>query len=120
MNTPTQQQAYELHHFLEAQNEVWSQVIFELQNGRKSSHWMWFIFPQQLGLGKSQMSIKYAIKNIAHAKAYWHHPILGARLRECFDLVQQSGKRPIEIFGEIDAMKYNSCRKLFNQLIEKK
>ena len=104
-----------LNHFLEAQEDVWTDVLIELKNGRKETHWMWFIFPQLLGLGKSPMSIKYAIKNGEHAKAYWNHPILGSRLRECFDLVERSGKKPIEIFGDIDTKKYNSCKKLFQQ-----
>ena len=97
------------------QDKVWSQVLLELKLGRKETHWMWFVFPQLLGLGKSPMSIKFAIQNIAHAKAFWEHPILGTRLRTCFELVQQSGKKPIEIFGHVDTMKYNSCKKLFKQ-----
>ena len=115
MNHSVNNQELELNHFLEAQDEVWSEVILELNNGRKETHWMWFVFPQLIGLGKSSMSIKYAIKNNEHAKAYWNHPILGVRLRECFDLVKQSEKKPIEIFGDIDAKKYNSCKKLFQQ-----
>lgn len=115
MNHSVNHQELELNHFLEAQDKVWSEVLLELKNGRKETHWMWFIFPQLLGLGKSSMSIKYAIENNEHAKAYWNHPILGARLRECFDLVEQSGKKTIEIFGDIDTKKYNSCKKLFKQ-----
>ena len=107
-----------LHHFLVAQDEVWPEVLLELKNGRKETHWMWFVFPQLLGLGKSSMSIKYAIKNDGHANAYWNHPVLGPRLRECFALVEQSGKKPIEIFGEIDTMKYNSCKNLFKSIAE--
>jgi len=107
---------FNLQRFIDAQEEpMFGWVIQELKAGQKKGHWMWFIFPQLLGLGKSPMSIKYAIKNNEHAKAYWNQPILGARLRECFDLVEQSGKKPIEIFGDIDTKKYNSCKKLFKQ-----
>lgn len=120
MEQSANNQEENLNHFLEAQEDVWTDVLLELKNGRKETHWMWFIFPQLLGLGKSPMSIKYAIKNDAHAKAYWDHPILGARLRECFDLVERSGKKPIEIFDKIDAMKYQSCKKLFNQFAPQK
>ena len=111
-------ESFNLQHFVEAQDNVWSQVLLELKLGRKESHWMWFIFPQLIGLGKSPMSIQFAIQNIDHARAYWNHPLLGSRLRECFELVQHSGKKPIEIFGQVDAMKYNSCKKLFEQFLE--
>jgi hypothetical protein len=115
MNHSVNHQELELNHFLEAQEEVWPEVLLELRNGKKETHWMWFVFPQLLGLGRSPTSIKFAIKNNEHAKAYWNHPILGARLRECFDLVEKSGKKPVEIFDGIDALKYQSCKKLFKQ-----
>ena len=106
-----------LNHFLEAQNPVYDQVLKELCNGHKQTHWMWFIFPQPKGLGTSPMSIKYAIQDLEHAKAYWAHPILGNRLRECFELVESSGKTPEEIFSPIDALKYRSCIGLFSQFM---
>ena len=104
-----------LDHFLEAQNPIYDQVLQELRNGHKQSHWMWYIMPQLKGLGASPMSIKYAIQDLEHAKAYWNHPILGQRLRECFALVENSGKTPEQIFGPIDALKYRSCKALFSQ-----
>lgn len=105
-----------LHHFLDAQDEVYPQVLVELKQGKKETHWMWFIFPQLKGLGTSSMSLQYAIQDEAHAQAYWHHPVLGMRLRECFTIVKSHPKIPIEIFGTLDAMKYLSCRDLFNPL----
>lgn len=106
-----------LDHFLEAQNPIYDQVLSELRNGHKQTHWMWFIFPQLKGLGTSPMSIKYAIQDLEHAKEYWNHPILGQRLRECFALVENSGKTPEEILNPIDALKYRSCRGLFSTFI---
>lgn len=103
-------------HFLEAQNPIYDQALVELRNGRKETHWMWFIFPQLKGLGTSPMSIRYAIEDGGHAREYWNHPVLGKRLKECFDLVENSGKNPEQIFSPIDALKYKSCRSLFSQL----
>lgn len=107
-----------LDHFLEAQNPIYSQVLQELRDGRKQTHWIWYIYPNLKGLGTSPMSIKYAIQDLEHAKAYWSHPILGERLRECFALVENSGKTPEQIFSPIDALKYRSCRDLFSQFID--
>lgn len=106
-----------LNHFLEAQNPIYDQVLKELRNDRKETHWMWFIFPQLKGLGTSPMSVRYAIEDEKQAKEYWNHPILGIRLRECFALVESSGKTPGQIFSPIDALKYRSCKKLFSQFI---
>jgi len=100
-------------HFLEAQNPIYEQVVKELKNGRKEGHWIWFIFPQSKGLGTSPMSVRYAIGDDKQAKQYWDHPSLGKRLRQCFDLVENSGKSPEEIFSPIDALKYRSSRSLF-------
>lgn len=107
-----------LSHFLEAQNPIYDQVLQELRDSRKQTHWIWWIFPQLKGLGTSPMSIKYAIQDLEHAKAYWNHPILGERLRECFALVENSGKTPEQIFSPIDALKYRSCKELFSQFIK--
>ena len=106
-----------LNHFLEAQNPIYGQVLKELRNGHKQTHWMWFIFPQLKGLGTSPMSIRYAIEDERQAREYWNHPILGSRLRECFELVESSGKTPEKIFSPIDALKYRSCKTLFSQFI---
>ena len=101
-------------HFLVAQNTIYDQVLEELKNGHKETHWMWFIFPQRKGLGKSPMSIRFAIEDEKQAFEYWNHPILGERLRECFALVDRAGRTPEQIFSSIDALKYRSCRSLFH------
>ncbi|MBU3558734.1 DUF1810 domain-containing protein [Polynucleobacter sp. Nonnen-W13] len=106
-----------LDHFIEAQNPIYDQVLEELRNGYKKTHWMWFIFPQLKGLGTSPISIRYAIQDELQANEYWNHPILGNRLRECFNLVEQSGKAPELIFSPIDALKYRSCKALFSQFM---
>lgn len=102
-------------HFLEAQNPIFSEVLDELRAGRKRTHWMWFIFPQLKGLGTSSMSVRYALEDEVQARAYWDHPVLGPRLRECFELVERSGSTPEQIFSPIDAMKYRSSRELFKK-----
>lgn len=103
-----------LDHFLEAQSPIYEEVLKELRNGKKQTHWMWFIFPQLKGLGTSPMSVRYAIEDERQAKEYWDHSILGKRLRECFALVEKSGKTPEEIFSPIDTLKYRSCKQLFS------
>src|ERR1051326_7530772 len=98
---------FDLKRFLDAQAPVFEQVCTELRRGRKESHWIWFIFPQIEGLGRSWMSQKYAIASRAEAEAYLAHPTLGARLIECTRLVNRIEGRPIEaIFGDIDARKF--------------
>lgn len=104
-------------HFLDAQNPIYDQVLKELCKGSKEGHWMWFIFPQPKGLGTSYMSISYAIEDEKQAEAYWNHPILGGRLRECLGLVEGSGKALDEIFSPIDVLKYRSSRDLFSQFM---
>jgi len=105
-------------HFLEAQNPIYDQVLTELRNGYKETHWMWFIFPQLQGLGSSEMSIRFAIKDSSEAKQYWHHPILGARLRACFDIVEHQKIKPQEIFSSIDYLKYKSSCQLFSPFMQ--
>ena len=78
---------YNLQRFLDAQNPIYEQVCSELRKGRKSGHWMWFIFPQIEGLGHSQLARAFAISSREEAEAYLRHPILGARLRECASLI---------------------------------
>jgi uncharacterized protein (DUF1810 family) len=107
---------HELERFVSAQNEVYPGVLDELGRGRKTGHWMWFIFPQIAGLGQSAMSQRYAIGSLAEARAYLEHPILGARLRECVALVLAiQGRTAEEIFGPIDARKLRSCASLFHR-----
>ena len=89
-------------------------VLRELQAGRKTGHWIWFIFPQISGLGHSAMSQHFAIVSLDEARAYLAHPVLGTRLRECAGVVLAiKGRSATEIFGSTDAMKLRSCMTLF-------
>ncbi len=91
-----------------------AQVRRELGEGRKRSHWMWFVFPQLTGLGHSAMARHYAIHSLAEAQAYLNHPVLGPRLVECTDLVNKVKGRSInEIFGSPDDLKFRSSMTLF-------
>jgi uncharacterized protein (DUF1810 family) len=105
----------DLDRFVEAQGAVYAGVLEELRGGRKTGHWMWFIFPQVAGLGQSAMSQRYAIGALDEARAYLAHPILGARLRECVALVLAiDGRTAEEILGPIDARKLRSSATLFH------
>jgi uncharacterized protein (DUF1810 family) len=105
---------FNLHRFVEAQKPVFQQVTSELKAGRKMSHWMWFIFPQIRGLGRSPTAIEYAISGIDEARAYLAHPILGPRLKDCTRLVLEVENRSAaQIFGDPDDMKFRSCMTLF-------
>jgi len=108
--------SYDLERFVEAQDAhgTYDRAVDELRRGRKTSHWMWFVFPQIAGLGRSAMSQRYAITSLAEAKAYLAHPVLGPRLRECAGIVAQTkGQSAEEIFGGIDAQKLWSSMTLF-------
>jgi len=103
-----------LQRFLDAQAPVWDEVCAELRAGRKTSHWMWFVFPQLRGLGHSVMAQHYGIADRAEALAYVQHPVLGARLREGMGLLLAHRDRSAEdMLGGIDAMKLRSCATLF-------
>jgi uncharacterized protein (DUF1810 family) len=103
-----------LQHFLDAQSLIYEDVLTELRSGRKQSHWMWFIFPQIKGLGRSPTAVKFAIHSRAQAQAYALHPILGARLCECTQLVNAVESRTAsQIFGYPDDLKFHSCLTLF-------
>jgi uncharacterized protein (DUF1810 family) len=105
---------FDLDRFVAAQDPVYADVLAELEAGHKRSHWMWFIFPQVAGLGRSEMSQKYAIRSADEAAAYLAHPVLGARLRECAGLVAAiDDKRIDEIFDPPDDLKFQSCMTLF-------
>ena len=105
---------YNLQRFVDAQNPVYDKVCSELRDGRKKSHWMWFIFPQVDGLGSSELARKFAISSLAEAAAYLAHPVLGSRLTECTRLVNLVEGRPIEqIFGFPDDLKFRSSMTLF-------
>jgi len=108
--------ADDLDRFLTAQRGVYEGVLDELRRGRKTGHWIWFIFPQLGGLGRSEMSSYYGISSLDEARAYLADPVLGARLRECAGLLLASNARTaIEILGETDAMKVRSCMTLFHR-----
>jgi uncharacterized protein (DUF1810 family) len=105
---------YNLHRFLDAQEPVYDAVLDELRAGRKSSHWIWFIFPQITGLGHSEMAQKYAVTSLDETKAYLQHLVLGQRLRECTQLVLNvNGHSAEEILGYPDHLKFRSCMTLF-------
>jgi uncharacterized protein (DUF1810 family) len=105
---------YNLHRFVAAQDPVYQRVLAELRQGRKSSHWMWFVFPQIAGLGMSDMSRRYAIQDLAEAAAYLADPILGPRLRACTQLVNAvTGRSVHEIFGSPDDHKFQASMTLF-------
>jgi len=105
---------HDLQRFVDAQNPVYEEVLVELRNGRKESHWMWFIFPQLRGLGSSPMAIQFGISSRQEAEAYLKHPVLGPRLRECSRLVNLVEGRSInQIFGYPDDLKFRSCMTLF-------
>jgi uncharacterized protein (DUF1810 family) len=105
---------YHLNRFVDAQAPVIDRVREELAQGRKRSHWMWFIFPQIAGLGFSVMAQRYAIASLDEARAYLRHPILGPRLEDCTRLaVAVDGRSATEIFGSPDDMKFRSSMTLF-------
>ena len=105
-----------LDRFVAAQDPVYPTVLNELRNGRKTSHWMWFIFPQVAGLGRSDLSRLYAIASVWEAREYLAHPVLGLRLRECAGLVLATSDRTaVDIFGPIDATKLRSSMTLFHR-----
>ncbi len=105
---------FDLNRFVDAQKSVYETALSELRRGRKTSHWMWFIFPQVAGLGQSAMSQRYAIADLEEAQAYLAHPVLGARLRECAKVVLTvEGRSASAIFGSPDDMKLQSSMTLF-------
>ena len=106
----------DLERFVTAQDSAgtYRRAVAELRNGRKTSHWMWFVFPQIAGLGRSGMAQAYAINDLAEAQAYLAHPVLGPRLVECADIVASlTGLTAEHIFGGIDAIKLRSSMTLF-------
>ncbi len=106
--------AYDLQRFVDAQKPLYERVISELRAGSKQSHWMWFIFPQIAGLGRSPTAVRFAVASLDEARAYLAHPILGPRLRECAKLtLDVEGKSAREIFGPVDEMKFRSSMTLF-------
>jgi uncharacterized protein (DUF1810 family) len=111
---------YNLQRFIDAQDPVFKRVVAELNAGRKTSHWMWFVFPQIEGLGHSAMAKLYAISSLKEAEAYLQHPILGPRLLQCTALVTHNESRSaLQIFGSPDDLKFRSCMSLFAQAAAK-
>jgi uncharacterized protein (DUF1810 family) len=107
---------FDLERFVAAQDAggTYDRAVAELRRGYKTSHWMWFVFPQIAGLGRSGTARRYAISSLDEAKAYLDHPVLGPRLRECASLVAQiQGRSAIQIFGDPDDMKLRSSMTLF-------
>jgi uncharacterized protein (DUF1810 family) len=105
---------YNLQRFVDAQGPVFDQVLSELREGRKQSHWMWFVFPQITGLGRSETARFYAITGIEEARAYLEHPLLGPRLEECARIIEpQLQWTARQIFGSPDDIKLQSSMTLF-------
>ena len=108
---------HDLQRFVAAQNPVWARVRDELARGAKASHWMWFVFPQHEGLGRSATARRYGIASRAEALAYAQHPVLGPRLAECTERVLAvDGKTALQIFGSPDELKFRSSMTLFEQV----
>lgn len=108
---------YNLQRFVDAQEDCYNLVLTELNNGRKQSHWIWFIFPQQKGIGRSYYSEYYGLDGVDETKKYLEHQLLGARLRECCKLLNaHAGNKTIEdIMGsKIDVLKLKTSMKLFD------
>jgi uncharacterized protein (DUF1810 family) len=107
---------YHLERFVKAQdaNGTYDRALAELRAGRKTGHWMWFVFPQIAGLGRSETSRRYAISSRGEAAAYLEHPLLGPRLIECSHTLELSrALSATQILGPVDAMKLQSCMTLF-------
>lgn len=103
-------------HFVEAQERVWPQVVAELTAGRKSSHWMWFVFPQLAALGRSPTAKRFGLEDLDEAARYLAHPVLGPRLEEAAArLLAHRGAPPETILGPVDSMKLRSSMTLFSR-----
>ena len=106
----------DLDRFVLSQAPIYDEVLQELRGGRKTGHWIWFIFPQLAGLGHSDMSSHFAIASLEEARAYLAHPVLGPRLLECAGIILATeGRTAREIFGSIDSMKLRSSMTLFHR-----
>ena len=109
---------FDLQRFVDAQDGgVHEQALGELRTGLKTSHWMWFVFPQVAGLGRSDMSVRYALSGVAEAAAYWAHPVLGARYDECCRALLDLGPvSAVDVLGAVDAQKLHSSLTLFAEV----
>ena len=109
---------FDLQRFVTAQQPVYAQVRAELAAGDKSSHWMWFVFPQLKGLGRSATARHYGLVSLGEAQAYWQHPVLGPRLKECTQLMLGvEGRTALQILGSPDDLKFRSCMTLFERAV---
>ena len=108
---------FDLQRFVAAQARVYADVEAELKAGAKTSHWMWFVFPQLKGLGRSSTALHYGIGSLEEAQAYWRHPLLGARLRQCcaWLMALPQERTAAQVFGSIDTLKLRSCLTLFER-----
>jgi uncharacterized protein (DUF1810 family) len=114
MDMPVSDEPYDLQRFVHAQDRMYDTVIDELRGGRKRSHWIWFVFPQLRGLGRSPTALQYGITSLDEARAYLAHEVLGPRLRECARLVAAIDGRSVgDIFGFPDDLKVRSSMTLF-------
>jgi uncharacterized protein (DUF1810 family) len=105
---------FDLQRFVGAQADTYETALAEIRRGAKRSHWMWYIFPQHVGLGRSATARHYGIRSLAEARAYLAHPLLGPRLRTCIEALRHlPGTDAESIFGEVDAMKLRSSLTLF-------
>ena len=105
---------HDLERFLRAQEDSYAPALAELRSGRKRTHWMWFVFPQLAGLGRSEMALRYGIRDAVEARAYLRHPVLGARLMECCHAALGiAGCSAEEVFGSTDDLKLRSSATLF-------
>ena len=102
-----------LNRFVEAQDASYETALREIQNGRKQSHWMWYIFPQLRGLGHSSTSVHFGIRDRTEAQDYLNHPVLGPRLQQITKAVLDSDQSVLALFGSVDALKFSSCMTLF-------
>ena len=118
----TRSDPFDLERFLTAQEDTFDRALAELRGGRKQTHWMWFVFPQLRGLGRSPVAQRYAVSGPEEARAYLAHPVLGPRLQVCADALldlaaadREAGRRPdpVAVLGPVDAVKLRSCMTLF-------
>jgi uncharacterized protein (DUF1810 family) len=118
MSTGSTPASFDPARFVDAQASVYDAVLAELRTARKRSHWMWFVFPQLKGLGHSATAQFYGLASRAEAQAYWRHPLLGPRLRECAALLLQAppGQSALQILGSPDDLKLRSCMTLFAEV----
>jgi uncharacterized protein (DUF1810 family) len=115
--TADREDPFNLSRFVEAQAKDYSRALAELRGGKKQTHWIWYVLPQLRGLGLSSMANFYGIGSAREAQAYLAHPVLGPRLRECVAAMNAlGGLSAVQVLGQIDAMKFQSCLTLFRSV----